>query len=358
LSLAYPAKEELIKAGGLAWYTDPRYQVGNGPMVLSDLKSNETALFTPNPSYWRGTAAVNIEFHYISDEAASFKGYQSGALDILPLGAENLSTVKGDAALNTEYLSYPGSCTFALMFHQQKEPFSDPLVREAFANALDRQTWVKEVLKGLGSPTLTWIPPGFPGYDPTETRWDYDPAKARAALEASSYGSAENLPEITLTFSDSPQSRTRFQWLAAKYKAVLGVDLQLNPVEPTTFTTLTKDLNTAPQIYLLGWCADYPDPQNWLSVYWKTGGFGAKIGYSNPQLDALLNEADATLEPAKRMALYAEAQRLLTDTIPVAYFWNNLNSFLVKPYVKGITVTPLDYGWPGEIDPLAIRIEK
>lgn len=358
LWVTYPAKQELIEQGGESWYVDPKFQIGNGPMVLSTLEPTVQGLFTPNNNYWRGVAKVNIEFRYITDSAVSFNAYKNGEFDIVPLAAEDLATVTQDATLNPEKMVYPGSCTYAYMFHQLKEPFTDQKVREAFAYGLDRAGWVTDVLKGLGSPTLTWIPKGFPGYDAQENRWGYDPAKAKEALAASSYGSADKLPEITATFSDTPRNRTRNEWLAAKYKEVLGIDIKLNPVEATTYTALTKDINTAPQMYILGWCADYPDPQNWLSVYWKTGGFGQRIGYSNPDLDAKLNEADSTVDPTKRMALYAEAQKMLTDTAPVAFFWNNVNSYMVKPYVKGIQTTPMDSGWPGDIDPLTITIEK
>ncbi|MEN6572543.1 MAG: peptide ABC transporter substrate-binding protein [Anaerolineaceae bacterium] len=358
LWVTYPAKQELIEQGGESWYVDPKFQLGNGPMVLSTLEPTVQGLFTPNNYYWRGTAKVNIEFRYITDSAVSFNAYKNGEFDIVPLAAEDLATVTQDATLNPEKMVYPGSCTYAFMFHQLKEPFTDQKVREAFAYGLDRAGWVTDVLKGLGSPTLTWIPKGFPGYDAQENRWGYDPAKAQEALAASSYGSADKLPEITATFSDTPRNRTRNEWLAAKYKEVLGIDIKLNPVEATTYTALTKDINTAPQMYILGWCADYPDPQNWLSVYWKTGGFGQRIGYSNPDLDAKLNEADSTVDPTKRMTLYAEAQKMLTDTAPVAFFWNNVNSYMVKPYVKGIQTTPMDSGWPGDIDPLSITIEK
>ena len=146
--------------------------------------------------------------------------------------------------------------------------------------------------------------------------------------------------------------------MAANYKDVLGVDIKLNPVESTTYTALTKDSATAPQMYILGWCADYPDPQNWLSVYWKTGGFGERIDYSNPELDAMLTQADKELDSAKRMQLYADAQKLLTDGAPVAFFWNNVNTYMVKPYVKGITTTPMDSGWAGIYSAIDITIQK
>ncbi|HSF82369.1 MAG TPA: hypothetical protein VLA49_14105, partial [Anaerolineales bacterium] len=167
-------------------------------------------------------------------------------------------------------------------------------------------------------------------------------------------------PDIELTFGDSPRNRTRFEWVVAKWKEVFGDDLKisLNPVEATTYTALTKDIETTPQVYRLGWCADYPDPQNWLSVYWKTGAFGERIGYSNPEFDALVDQADVELDPVKRAELYAQAQDLLVAGAPVAFMYNTINHYLVKPWVKGLKTTPQDAGWPGDVDPISITIEK
>ena len=89
-------------------------------------------------------------------------------------------------------------------------------------------------------------------------------------------------------------------------------------------------------------------------MYWKTGAFGERIGYSNPELDALLAQADSTVDPDTRMELYAEAQRMLVEGAPVAFMWNNVNSYLVKPWVKGLVLTPQDSGWPGDVAPLSI----
>jgi ABC-type transport system substrate-binding protein len=57
------------------------------------------------------------------------------------------------------------------------------------------------------------------------------------------------------------------------------------------------------------------------------------------------------------MQYYADAQKMLTDTSPVAYMWNNVNAYLVKPWVKGIVQTPQDSGWVGDNDPLSITLE-
>jgi oligopeptide transport system substrate-binding protein len=333
------------------------YQVGNGPFILDSLEPFVRAQFSPNPGYWRGQASYNLEYSYITDTAVAFQAYTNNEFDIILLAAEDLGTVQADPTLNADARIYPGSCTFAMMFHQQKEPFTDPKVREAFTRAIDREAWVQDVLQGLGAPTLTWIPPGFPGYDAEEDRWGFDAEAAQQALAESSYGGPEGLPEIVNTFSDSPRNRTRNEWLAAQWQEVLGVEVRLDPVEPTTYTNLTKDINTTPQMFLLGWCADYPDPQNWLSVYWKTGAFAERIGYSNPELDALLDQADSETDEATRMDLYAQAQDMLTEGVPVAFMWNNVNSYLVKPWVQGVTQTPMDSGWAGVQDPLSITLD-
>lgn len=357
LWVTYPAREELIEEGGEQWWNSSKFQIGNGPYVLKSLEPFVRAYFTPNENYWRGKAKVDIEYSYITDSAVAFEAYKNNEFDIIGAAAEDLEVIKADPQLSKELNTYPGSCTFAVMFHQLKEPFTDQKVREAFAYALDREAWVRDVLRGLGAPTLTWIPPGYPGYDAEENRWGFDPEKARQALAESSYGSVDKLPPIKATFGDTPRNRTRWEWLTAKWKEVLGVDIALDPVEPTTFTALTKDINTAPQMFILGWCADYPDPQNWLSVYWKTGGFGQRIGYSNPDFDKLVDEADTTTDPAKRMELYKQAQRLLTDGAPVAFMWNNVNNYLIKPWVKGVVKTPQDSGWAGIQEPLTIDID-
>ncbi len=355
--VAFPAKAENIAAGGEIWWTSSKYHVGNGPFVLKSMEPYVRSRFEPNANYWGGKANVAIEYSYITDSAISFQAYKNNEFDIVGLAAEDLATVKADANLSKQAMIYPGSCTFAVMFHQEKEPFTDPNVRKAFAMALDRDSWVKDVLSGLGSPTLTWIPKGYPGYQDGEKRWGYNPEEAKKALAASKYGSVDKLPPIVDTFSDTPRNRTRNEWLVKKWKEVLGVDIKLNPVESTTYTALTKDSKTAPQMFILGWCADYPDPQNWLSVYWKTGAFGERIKYSNKDFDALVNQADTSTDPKARAETYQKAQDLLVAGAPVAFMWNNVNTYLVKPWVKGVKTTPQDSGWAGSYAPLSVDID-
>jgi len=359
LWVGYPAKQENIEAGGDTWWLDPEYQIGNGPWILSELDPGVTGKFVSNPSYYGGEPLYDIEFSYITDGAVQFEAYKNNEFDVIAFGGDDFASIEADPELKAQSVVYAGSCTIAIMFHQLKAPFDDQKVREAFAYALDRDAWAADVDAGLSIPTLTWIPPGYPGFKEGETRWGYDPEKARQAITESSYGSVEALPEIDVTFGDSARNRVRHEWLVAKWKEVFGEGLKvkLNPVEPTTYTALTKDIETSPMVYRLGWCADYPDPQNWLSVYWKTGGFGERIGYSNPEFDALVNAADVELDPAKRADLYQQAQDLLVEGAPVAFMYNTKNTYLVKPWVKGWMQSPQDSAYPGDMEPTSIYID-
>ncbi|MFN7036602.1 MAG: peptide ABC transporter substrate-binding protein, partial [Bellilinea sp.] len=97
---------------------------------------------------------------------------------------------------------------------------------------------------------------------------------------------------------------------------------------------------------------------NWLSVYWmSTSEFARRYGFANAEMDALMKKGDTTLDPQERLTYYDQAQKLLVDTAAVIFMVNNVNSYLVKPWVKGIVFTPQDAGWPGDVDPLTITID-
>lgn len=354
LWVAFPAKEEFINAGGVDWWKVPQYLVGNGPFVMTSY-SDSGMTFSPNSNFRLSKPIYSIEFQFEGDSAAALQKYRDDELDIITPGYDVLNEIKEDSEISSELFTTPSVCTYGVFFQSQKAPFTDPKVRQAFAYSINRQAFVDDILSGYGNPTLTWIPSGVPGHDSSETRWNFDPVKAVQSLQESTYGSAENLPPIVLTFSDSPRNRTRFQWLADSWQNILGVTSTLNPVDSETYTDLTKDIETAPQIYILGWCGDFPSPMNFLSYYWKSSSsYAQRIGYSNQQVDTLLNLADADMNPETRLNYYEQAQDLIIGDVPGAMVWNSINIALVKNDIHGYYPTPLDSFFPGEIFPQTI----
>ncbi|MCC6298592.1 MAG: peptide ABC transporter substrate-binding protein [Anaerolineales bacterium] len=365
--VGYPAKEENIAEGGDIWWTSAKYQVGNGPFIWKSVDPFVKSVFVPNPNFvGGGIPTYNLEYSYITDSAVAFEAYRNNEFDIVGSAAEDLPVIDADADLSAQHVKYAGSCTIKIQFSffptwgGKPNPFSDKKVREAFALAFDAEAWTHDVDGDLSLPTWTWIPPGYPGYDAT-TPLHFDPEAAKAALAAASepFNSAEKLNALGLkmAFSDSARNRQRHEWIAAQYKEILGVDLALDPVEPTTYTAIQKDPDTYPLLSRGGWCADYADQQNWLSVYWRTGTFADRWGYSNPEFDALVDEADTTIDSAKRAELYAQAQQVLLNDIPGAFGYNSLNHYLVKPWVTGFLSTPQDHMFPGDITPWTLTVD-
>jgi oligopeptide transport system substrate-binding protein len=366
--VGYPAKEENIAEGGDIWWTSSKYQVGNGPFVWQSVEPFVKSVFVPNANYvGAGIPTYTLEFSYITDSAVAFEAYKNNEFDVIFSAAEDLPVIEADADLTAQHIKYAGSCTTKIQFslhptwNGNPNPFSDIKVREAFAYAYNAEGWVTDVDGGLGSATWTWIPPGYPGYDATSPlKFDVEAAKAALAAAGEEFNSAEKLNALGLkmTYSASARNQARHEWLAANYKETLGVDLGLDPVEPTTYTALQKDPDTFPLLSRGGWCADYPDPQNWLSVYWRSDTtFASRPGYANAEFDALVNEADQTVDPVKRADLYAQAQQLLLADIPAAFGYNSLQHFLVKPWVSGYMTTPQDGTYPGDVNPWTITVD-
>jgi oligopeptide transport system substrate-binding protein len=368
--VAFPAKQEGIDEGGENWWNGANYHVGNGPFIYDTLEPYVRSFFTPNANYWGDKPSYSLEFRYVTDLSVALEAYRNNEFEVIEIDSALYPAIQGDPDLNSQALVYAGSCTLVVKYglaakytapdgSEYDSPFLDKKVREAFAYAFNADGWANDLENGLAAPTWTWIPPGYPGYD-ASSPMSFDPEKAKQALAESTFAGPDalNVLGLKLTFGDTPLNRARSEWLVANYKDVLGVDIALDPIEPTTFTAITKDPKTFPLLARQGWCADYPDPQNWLSVYWRSDTtFAQRQGYVNTEFDALVNEADVTLDPAKRMELYAQAQQLLLADIPSAFGYNPANAYLVKPWVKGIITTPQDSGWPGEQAPAQITID-
>lgn len=324
----------------------PESYIGNGPFRMVEHERDQRMVWEANPNYQGPLGPVKlkgVEYAFINESQVAFQAYQNGELDALTVAAEDLGAVQSDPVLSKELSDVTGSCTFYFGFNNNRPPFDNIKVRQAFAQAFDREAYVRDVLQNLGVPTQTFIPPGFPGYEKSE-QWAFNADAAKAALADAGFPNGQGLPEIKLTFSSSARNKVRFEWIANQIKQNLGIEVALDPVDPTAYTALTKDPATTPQMFFLGWCADFPDQQNWLTAVFKTGGSAsARIGWSNEEFDKLVTAADVEPDAAKRADLYSQAQKLLIEQTPVAFIFAQANKRLTKPYVTGLKETPLDY---------------
>jgi oligopeptide transport system substrate-binding protein len=356
----FPTRADLVTGAPEDWWKDPAMQIGNGPFQMTTFDDGLQIGFEANPNYWGGSPLLNgIEYVYQGEAAIAIEAYRAGDLDIVDVDPAQIPAVSADTTLSADMIQYAVASSYNLSFNLTQEPFTDIKVRQAFSQAFDRETYCGVIRNGDCTPTLSWIPLGLPGAIETDL-YGFDPEAARAALAESSYGSAEALPEITMYFNSNDSANTaRAEWVAGQFQEHLGVTITLAPTEGTALTALRKDSTTYPQMLLVGgWIQDYPDPQNWLSVYWKCdSSFAERFAYCNEELDAILNQADTLTDQDERLALYEQAGEMLVADIPGPFLYNGTQTSLVNPNVTGYTATALDVEWPGQFTSL-MTIDK
>jgi oligopeptide transport system substrate-binding protein len=344
----WPVRESDVTKGGDKW-TEPATYIGNGPYKLSEWKHNEKMVFERNDNYRKKMQVKTITKVMINESAVAFAAYRNNELDITGVGPTDLRTVEGDAELKSQVLDVGGSCTFYYGFNVRRPPFDDVNVRLAFSKSFDRAAFVKDVQQGIGKAADGgFIPPGFPGYDNTDTEQKYDVAAAKALLDKASPASKAGLTGLKYTFSSSATNKARAVWAQGLWKTILGVTVELDPVQSTAFTALFKKGQDSPQLFFLGWCADFPDQQNWHSTVFATNGISsARTGYSSTAFDSLTKAADKEADAAKRDSTYLQAGKQLSKDASAAWVFYDQSKYLVKPWLKGITANPIDYGIPG-----------
>lgn len=351
LPIFYPAREDLIEKGGEGWWKDPANQIGNGPFQITRIDPDLRITLTTNDHYWAGKPKVaGIEFITQGQSSVALQAYRAGQLDIIGVDPSQLPAIQDDPELAGQLVTYPAAETYGMDINLKQEPFQDRKIREAFSMAFDRKTYCEQIRAGACSPTLSWIPEGVPGAIQTE-KFGYNPAAAKQAIVDSSYGSPDNVPEVKVSYaSDDPAAQPRAAWLAGQLQDVLGIKIALDPIEAKTLQAMTAENASHPQLAIFGgWAEDYPDPQNWLSIYWKCDtAFARARGYCNPEFDRIVDQADREIDPVKRLTLYEQAGRILVDDVPGAFAYNPVKTFLVKPGVTGYATTPEDSSWPGE----------
>ncbi len=359
--IGYPVDQSKENANPDSWWLTPANQNGNGPFMISDIEDQVIKL-VPNPNYWGGKPALDrIELTWITDPAAVLDSYRKGALDVAQLTLDNFVQAQSDPALNSDLHVAPAARVTYLGFNMKKAPFTDKNVRKAFSQALDRASFVRDVLKGMGKPYLSWIPPGVPGYDATATVPGYDPAAAVQTLIDAGYGTPDKkhvdctkLGTIKLSYSNTPRTQYLYQFIAGSLTRVFPCPVLLDPIDPSAYSIAVRDPKTTPQMFLIPWEQEYPHPQDWLFLETCNGVYAMTIGYCDKDFDAALAAANQELDPVKALQKYQAAQQIFVGDLAGAFLWNNENAYLIKPYVLGLWDhhSANDSVWPGQYGPV------
>jgi len=346
----YPVKPEIVAADPDNWWKSAENHISNGPFKVSSIAEDQEWKFEANDNYQQGRPLLDgIDYVYQEDSSVALEAYRAGDLDVVSIEPPQIPEIEADPELSEARVQYPAAWTNTLAMNLDIEPFNDLKVREAFAYAIDRETFCAEVRGGDCTPTLSWVPPGVAGAIETDA-FAFDPDAAVQALAESSYGGPENLPEIKFYYNSDTSGRgEQVEWIAGQIRDILGIEMTIEPVDGTTLTALRKDSTTHPQLLAFGgWIQDYPDPQNWLSVYWTCAAtFAERVGYCNEEFDALVAQADVEPDQDKRMDLYEQAGEILVADQPGPFVFNQDVIFVVNPAITGYTPTASEVEWPG-----------
>ena len=348
LWVGVPTREDMVTKGGDKW-TEPATYVGNGPFIFSEWNHNSKMVFTRNPNFRTPVKLAKWTKVMINEGAVAFAAYRSDELDEYGIAAEDLRSIDSDAALKAQVVEGPGSCSNYIAFNLKNAPFDDKNVRVAFVKSFDRDAYIADIQK-IGKPSTSFISPGIPGYDPGDTFQKFDPASAKTALAQASPAAQAALANLKITYSATARGKTRLEWFQNQWKTNLGVNVSLDPVDTTTYTQLVKKLETAPQMFYIGWCADYYDQQDWLTTVFNSKSTQTPTGYNNPTFDKLVADADKEPDAKKRDDLYQQASRLLSQDAPVGFVYYSTTKILQKPWVKNLYITPLGFEEAGYID--------
>jgi oligopeptide transport system substrate-binding protein len=344
-----PVREELVKTGNGgnefdSKWTEPATYIGNGPYVLAEWEHQNRMRFRANPNYYLGTPPIaEVEQAMITEPAVAFAAYLNDELDVVIVQTEDKPRVDNDAALRAQFQQYAGRCTFYVGFNIARKPFDDTRLRRAFSFGLDRASFVRNILGGQGLPARQFIPPGMPGNFEFELEEQvYNPEIGKRLLAEAGYPEGRGLPVIKYGFSSTARNKTRAEAIQAQLKQNLGVNIELDPIESRAFTAAMKQQETTPQMFLLGWCQDYPDPQNWYSTVWHSKSAIQHSAWNNPQFDFLTQVADVELDPVKRKDIYRQAAQVLLNDVPAAMLFHDANWRLVKPRLSGLNPDPTE----------------
>jgi len=232
-------------------------------------------------------------------------------------------------------------------------PFDEVHVRRAVAFAIDGPSWRRargNRLLLVGQP----LPANMPGYVPDlpgEHHFDVERAREEMRLaghpveRVGERWVARGLEEPIEVWVGAGETGQAYGELIQNDLARIGLDIRIRQVAFPVYLAETARRRTV-RLFLTGWSADFPDPSNFFDTLFHSrsitdSGSQNRAFYRNPALDALLDRARVEPDRQRRMALYAEASRLIVDDAPWAFVFSNMVTDISQPYLRGYRVHPV-----------------
>jgi oligopeptide transport system substrate-binding protein len=320
--------------------------VSSGPMMMSEWRHQSNIVLVPNPE-WNGEPVTiqEIDLAMINDPTASLAAYEADELDVTAVPRAEVNRVKEDPVLSGEIREGDvlSIAYFGFDLKNPNGPFTKSvLLRKAFNEALDKDTMLATIFSGIGTVAYSLVPPGMPGhqddqfipFDATQAKADFD--EAVAAL-----GTTPDQLNLELGYNVAGNNEDLAVYFQEQWRTVFGIEVKLTSMGD--FGAYLDRLTEDPfDIFRLGWGADYPHPNNFLTDLISCTSGNNNMGYCNPAVDALLEEAASKADLADQVPLYNQAQEMVMADAPIIPQTFGARFTLVKPYVQNLVLTAQD----------------
>lgn len=334
-----------------------RNPVGLGAFKLAEWRDNEVLILKRNDTYFRARPKLDaIHFNIVKNPDTRMEQFFAGALDAagdLPNGRlEEARKRAGDenmfgyVTFRTNYIGI-GMPNGEFAKREDLKPYgTNKLIRQAINYAIDREYLCKTTLEGRGVPARGVLPPGMAGFSEGRPGWPKDIEKAKSLLSQAGFPDGKGLPPLTLLHRNDENTKVIAQVIVSDLEKI-GINAVLLARDWNSFL---EEVEKEPkQMFLLGWVADYNDPDNFLYVLFNSkqwGSAGNHTWYSNPEVDELTAKARSLADMKDRIPLYRKAEDIILDESPWICTYHVKNVILLRKSIKGIRekATPLDTG--------------
>jgi oligopeptide transport system substrate-binding protein len=332
------------------------HPVGTGPFRFKYWKEGEVMVLLKNEHYWEKDAQGRqlpyldaIKATFISDKQTAFMEFIKHKLDfftgidgsyrddILTKSGRLTKKYKGKFKikiapyLNTEYLGILVDTNIAIV---KNSPLKQLKVRQAINYAINKASMIKYLRNSVGTPGYAgFIPRGMPGFDSAAVQgYRYNPGKAKQLLAEAGFPNGRGLPEVTLSTTTS--YRDLIEYIQGELQKV-GIRTRVELVQGASLRELIA--KNGVNFFRASWIADYPDAENYLSVFYGKNKipFGPNYtGFHNARFDALFEQAYQVKSDHDRFKLYQQMDNLMMQQAPVVILYYDK---LVNLYQNNLT---------------------
>jgi ABC-type transport system substrate-binding protein len=296
-----------------------------------------------NPNYWGGAPAVEkVIFKVAPESSTRLQQVETGEIDIaMFLSPEDVNRAAENADL--QVIEVAGLNTNNVEFNVTKEPFTNKEVRQALNYAVNKEELSEGLYSGAMTPAGGVLPPSDWAYNPDLKDYPYDTAKATELLTAAGYNESNPLKftfmVYTLARGYNPAA-DRLGTAIQEYWKQVGVEAEIQTEEWTQYRT-DRRANMF-QVSLSGWQGDNGDPDNFLYSLLGTANIGGSntSWYSNPEVDKLLEDAQAVTDQAERTELYHQAEQIIVDDAPWVFLGYQKHQLVARSNIGNLTLQP------------------